>query len=349
MRILFLASKLSEPSCRFRFLQFIPYLRARGIEVVVMDLAVPAVERLQIFRQAAQYDVVLIHRVLLGLLDFWSLRLHVRRYVFDFDDAIFLRDSSHRKGMRSWQRSLRFKRMVQSSQRVIAGNRYLGEWARKYQRDVIVLPTTVDLNGYPRTEQKDNGTPTIGWIGTRSNLVYLESIAGALARIGASACKPALKIVSDAFFDCPGIEVIKKEWTLEEEPSDVASFQIGIMPLPDDPWTRGKCALKILQYMAAARPVVCSPVGANLEIVVEGQTGYFARTEDEWVSHLDRLLSCEEERARCGAAGRDRVERYYSTEAAVNNLLNALTLTSSPAELPEPDGDTEPGQSAYGK
>jgi hypothetical protein len=326
-RILFLASGLDEPSCRFRFLQYLPYLRERGLEVAVADLAVSASQRRRILSTAADYDIVLVHRVLMRLFDLCCFRYYARDYVFDFDDAIFFRDSSQKRGFHSWQRLLRFQRMTRAARGVIAGNAYLGAWAARYNRKVTVLPTTVELRDYSLTRIEDRREPILGWIGTQSNLPYLEAITGALTRVGGSALHPKLKIVCDRFPEFPGIEVIQKPWTLAEEAADVGSFQVGLMPLPDDPWTRGKCALKILQYMAAAVPVVCSPVGANLEVIQEGESGYFARTDDEWAAHLERLLSDPAERLRCGTAGRRRVEQHYSTQGSVERFLAALTGT----------------------
>jgi len=323
-RLLCLASGLDSPSCRFRVGQYLPYLRERGMHVTLADLAVPAPERRRLFAEAAGYDAVLVHRAFFRFADYLRFRRSVRRYVFDFDDAILYRDSSRRR-FHSWQRRLRFRRMIGGARRVIAGNAYLADLAAGYQRRdrITVLPTAVDLGEYP-ADNEEPAEPVIGWIGTRSNLMYLQSIAPALTRVGASFLRPRLKIVCDDFIDVPGIEVIRKRWSREDEAADVRSFQVGIMPLPDDPWTRGKCACKILQYFAASRPVVCSPVGANREVVDHGRSGYFAASEDEWVARLEALLGDAQMRRRFGQAGRETVETRYSVQANLEGFLAAL-------------------------
>ena len=133
-----------------------------------------------------------------------------------------------------------------------------------------------------------------------------------------------LKVVSDGFLDVAGVPVTNKCWSLADEVDDIASFHVGIMPLPDDPWTRGKCAVKILQYFAAGVPVVCSPVGANLEVVEHGRNGYFATTEDEWVARLDELSGDAQRRRQFGQAGRETVQRRYAIESTVDQFVKAL-------------------------
>ena len=154
--------------------------------------------------------------------------------------------------------------------------------------------------------------------------MYLDTLYGALAQVAQGTYRPSLKVVCDAFPNMPGIEIEKKVWKLADEPNDARSFQIGVMPLPDDEWTRGKCGLKLLQYMAASVPVVCSPVGANCEIVQDGVNGLHARTEAEWIDQLERLMGDAALRARLGQAGRDTVVARYATEQNAPLFKKAL-------------------------
>ena len=322
-RVLFLASGLSEVSCRFRVLQYLPHLKRLGIQADVADLHAPVAARWKILRSAAAYDTICIHRAFLSPLELIWLRRTGATYVFDFDDAIMFRDSAHQK-FESWQRRWRFRRMVTDARTVIAGNKYLAGWASRYSERVTVIPTALDLTAYPERRAACTREPVIGWIGTRINLMYLRAIVPALARLGRKRPDVKLKIVADGVLDIPGVQVTNKRWSLPDEVDDVLSFQVGIMPLPDDPWTRGKCAVKILQYFAAAVPVVCSPVGVNVEVVEHGRSGYFAATEDEWVDRLDELLESEERRRRFGDAGRQMVERRYSIAANLETLSEVL-------------------------
>lgn len=322
-RILFLVSGRNEVSCRFRVLQYVPYLQRMGIHAEVADLSASAGARWKILRSATGYDSVCIHRAFLSPLEQRCLCRVARGYIFDFDDAIMFRDSSHRR-FESWQRRRRFRRMVAGARTVIAGNSYLAQWASRFGERVTVIPTSIDLSPYPERRAEPGGEPVIGWIGTRINLMYLRAIVPALRRLARKRPDVKLKIVSDGLLDVVGIPVTNERWSLADEVADIASFHVGIMPLPDDPWTRGKCAVKILQYFAAAVPVVCSPVGTNLEVVEHGQSGYFAATEDDWVARLDELLGNAQQRKQFGQAGRDTVQRRYAIESTVDQFVKAL-------------------------
>lgn len=334
LRVLCLVYGREAASCRFRIRQFVPCLSARGIRLEIEDLAVPRPQRRRVLASASEYDLVLVHRVLPRLLGDDGFRRRVKNYVFDFDDAILFRDSGDKRGFHSWQRRLRFRRMVRGARGVIAGNDYLAAWARRDSPNVTVIPTCVELSDYPKQTALTEKSPALGWIGTRANLMYLEAIGPSLSRVGRGPRRPSLKIVSDAFLEIPGLEVIRKPWALAEEADDVMSFGVGVMPLPDDPWTRGKCALKILQYMAGGVAVVCSPVGVNRQIVRDGENGYFARTPDEWVARLEELLADKEARARFARAGRETVERGYSVEAQAGRLAALLVAAASDGARP---------------
>jgi hypothetical protein len=337
-RILFLGSGLDAASWRFRVGQYLPHLRERGFEVDSADLHRPLPQRLATLAAAARYDAVCVHRVLLPPFEAAWLRRAAPRYMFDFDDAIMLRDSAHPR-FDSWQRRRRLRRMLRGAHTVIAGNAYLAAWARRYHADVAVIPTAVDLTAYgDRTEdwglrtESESLSPqssvlspaVIGWIGTSSNLMYVRQRLPALRRLVEHQPEVTIKIVCDRPLEAPGLPLINQPWSLAGEVADLRSFQIGIMPLPDDPWTRGKCAVKILQYFAAGLPVVCSPVGANLDVVEHGRSGYFAAGDDEWIARLDELLADADLRRRLGAHGRRVVEERFSVQMILPRLLETL-------------------------
>lgn len=339
LRIMFLAAGVDSASFRFRVRQYLPYLRKYGAQADIGELAVPFASRRLLWARCADYDAVLVHRALLRSVDYWYLRHYARRYAFDVDDAVMFRDSAHRR-LRSPRRLVRFRRMASGASVVIAGNSYLREWSQPAARNAVIIPTCIELNDYPvKPAAADvaidaaaiaaeagglQGTPVIGWIGTRPNLMYLDIARAALSQVGRGVYKPCLRVVCDAFPAMEGITQENKIWSLTEEPTDVQGFQIGIMPLPDDAWTRGKCGLKLLQYMAAGLPTVCSPVGANAVIVQDGVTGFHARTPAEWAARLDLLLGDAALRARMGQAGRARVEAHYSVAACAPRFLDAL-------------------------
>jgi glycosyltransferase involved in cell wall biosynthesis len=322
-RVLFLVSRRSDVSVRFRVDQWRPHLERRGVLSDVIELGARRREHWLKLRAARDYDAVIVHRALLGLPGIAGIRLSGARYLFDFDDAIMHRDSSH-PAVVSPSRARRVEAMVRHARAVIAGNRYLADWAAPRTDTVTIVPTTVDLYSYPPQRNAMPTEPVVGWIGTRASLMYLDGIAGELSRLGQRRPQAKLKVVCDAFPTLDGIEVVRKRWALAEEADDVRSFSVGVMPLPDDPWTRGKCALKVLQCFAAARPVVCSPVGHNLEVVEHGRNGYFASSQGEWVKRLDELLGDPEKRRRMGEEGRRTVEARYSTAGNLDRFMASL-------------------------
>jgi glycosyltransferase involved in cell wall biosynthesis len=270
--------------------------------------------------------VVVVHRALLGPLEVALLRRSARRWLFDFDDAIMVRDSAAAPRFASWQRRVRFLRMTRHADHVIAGNDYLADQARDAAAGVTVIPTVVDLDHYGDGTGTSEA-PVVGWMGTRINLMYLAPLAAPLARLAARHPEMRVKVVSDGSVTLPGVPLVAKPWRPEEELADLRSFRVGIMPLPDDPWTHGKCGVKLLQYMAAGVPVVCSPVGANSEIVQDGITGYLARGDDEWVSRIEQLLTNPARCREIAAAGRRTIEERYSVAAQLDRLLATLSPT----------------------
>lgn len=321
-RILFLGSDLSAASWRFRVAQYLPHLRQLGIAADVVDLRQSLPQRLRALAAARHYDAVCVHRVLLPAFEHYWLHRAAPRYAFDFDDAVMLRDSAAAR-FDSWQRRRRFARMVRGAGAVIAGNQYLAGWASRYRRDVRVIPTAVDLTAYPPA-LPDVRAAVVGWMGTRPNLPYLRHVLPALRRLAALRPDLRLQVVCDDDFAAPQLNLTSKRWSRTEEVADLRGFSVGIMPLPDDPWTRGKCALKILQYHAAGVPVVCAPVGANRDVVEDGVSGFFAESEDEWVARLDALLGDAELRRRFATRGRDIVRQRYCLEVTLPPLVDAL-------------------------
>jgi glycosyltransferase involved in cell wall biosynthesis len=321
-RVLFLGSELDAASWRFRVAQYLPHLRAHGIEAETADLYAPLVQRLRILFAARQYDTVFVHRVLLSAFEHLCLARAARRYVFDFDDAIMFRDSaaSH---FDSWQRRLALSRLLRGAAAVIAGNAYLADWARRRGVTATIIPTVVDLRQYPPGTTV-GGAPTVGWIGTRSTLMYLRAIVPALRRLAAQRPAVRVHVVSDGRLEVPDLPLTNTPWSLADEAAHLRGFSVGLMPLPDDPWTRGKCAVKILQYFAAGLPVVCSPVGSNAELVEDGRSGYFAVGADEWVARLTELLDDAALRRRFGERGRAVVEERYSLDVTLPRLCEVL-------------------------
>jgi glycosyltransferase involved in cell wall biosynthesis len=271
-------------------------------------------------------DIVVILRKLLSPWKQKLIRRFAKKIVFEYDDSIMYR-SSRWSNQYSGTRRSRFEKMVKQCDLVIAGNQFLKGEATKYvnKGKVHVIPTVVDIEGYAAKQyhgQKDE--MIIGWLGSKRTLYYLKKLVPVLTEIGKRFPFARLKIVCNDFLDVPSMHVIKKEWTEEDEVADLQSFDIGLGPLTDDVWTRGKCGLKLVQYLAVGVPVICSPVGANKEIVTNGEVGFWAGNQREWIKKISILIENSELRKKMGEKGRERIERRYSLQAMAPQIVDML-------------------------
>lgn len=314
MRLLAFSEGRDHVCCRYRVAALAPALTARGWELQVEPLADSWRTRLAQFNAAADYDVVLLQRKLLPLWQTWWLRRRARALVYDFDDAMPFRDSFSERGAQSASRSARFGRLVRAADLVLAGNAYLERLARERRPRGAVqyLPTVVDPSRYALAGHIGHSGPLrLVWIGQRTTVPYLQAAGAALAAATARVPRLALHVISDAFPQLPGVSIAPIRWTSEGETRALVSADVGVSWLTDDPWSRGKCGLKVLQYMAAGLPVVANRVGVHSELVEHGVTGYLADTPGEWAEAIGRLDD-PQRRARFGEAGRRRVERDYN-------------------------------------
>ena len=259
----------------------------------------------------------------------WLERLVLawRPYVLDLDDAIFHNYDRHRLALVRWMWGRKIDRLMRGAVLVTAGNAYLAQRAVEAgARRVEIVPTVIDLDRYlqPKGASPNQSAPTdIVWIGTPATRAYLLPLAVPLQLLAARQ-RVRLVVIGAAAPEFPGVEVVSLPWTVATEAADIASCQIGIMPLPDSPWERGKCGYKLIQYMACGLPVVASPVGANCNIVRPGHNGMLATDSAQWLTALEALVSDGELRRRLGCAGRDDVERQYSVQALAPRLATLL-------------------------
>jgi glycosyltransferase involved in cell wall biosynthesis len=274
--------------------------------------------------------VVVLHQIKLSALEARLFASFSRRRIFDVDDAIYVR-KPRRLGEApddSPWRKRKFAATCRWVDVVAAGNDVLAGVARVSAPAVVILPTSIDTAAYRPTTATAADPPTIVWIGSPENLVYLEMIRPALARLTARYPMLKMRVICSRFPDWSEVNIERVAWSSATEAKDLAAAHIGVMPLTDDEWARGKCAFKLLQYMAAALPCVASPVGANTEAVIDGFNGFHARTAEDWERHLDALIRSPELRARFGASGRAHVESRYAMrtyQARYLELLQRLT------------------------
>jgi glycosyltransferase involved in cell wall biosynthesis len=350
------------PGQRFRFEQYLPYLRANGVACDVSfllgardeevfygsgdlvgkaRLAARALGRRRAETTRARlapYDVAFVHRGALFFGPPWIERRIARsaaKLVFDLDDALWIRAVSEGNRRLGW---LKFARKVPEIMRladvVVAGNGYIADFARRQgARRVETIPTTIDTAKYePRARAPDPARPVcIGWTGSRTTVVHFEGALPALRALRARfGDRVRFELIGDERYELPELGIRGLPWKSETEVEDLRELDVGIMPLPDDEWSRGKCALKALQYMALGIATVASPVGVNAQLVRPGENGLLAGSTQEWVEALSRLVEDADLRRRVGEAGRATVVRGFSTERWRDRYLSLLRSLARP-------------------
>jgi glycosyltransferase involved in cell wall biosynthesis len=337
------------PSQRYRIEQWGPTLVSDGIDVELWPFLqeqelellysqrrwpekVRMVSRATARRLAAvtrleRFDVVLIHRAACLAGPALVERLIARRkpVVFDFDDAIYLLDTTAQNRIFGW---LKFPGKTASlcriSRHVVTANDHLAKYARRFNRNVAVVPSSIDTERYrPRHTLRATRQVVLGWTGSATSQVHLEAFAPVLRRI-VERHRVTVHIVSAYRPNLGGLPIVWKRWSADREVQDLAEFDIGIIPLPDDEWTRGKSAFKALQCMGMGLPVVCSAVGPSLELIRNGENGFLAATANEWEDILATLIADASLRERLGRAGRRTIEEQFSMTRSAYALADVL-------------------------
>jgi len=340
------------PSTRYRIEQYRPALAAQGIELVSLPLfgrtwfailevrpaplrallkapysLVRLLVRVLQARRAAlgDADVVLVEQQLFPYLPaaleelLWPAR---KPTILEFDDAIWLTPGHGDK----------LKRLCARASLVIAGNDFLAAFARASARRVQAIPTTVDTTRYRTGPRTPDGTLRVGWIGLRYNLPYLAALAGPLRGLSSRGIPCELRVISSGLPGpaerWEGVHLVQRPWSEATEADEIAACDVGVMPLPDTPWAAGKCGLKLLQFMAAGRPVVASPVGVNLQIIRPGENGLLAADAVQWEAALQRLHAEPGLAVRLAGAGRSTVEQRYSLTRGAALVAETYRLAS---------------------
>ena len=333
MKLLALIEAADHVCYRYRIQPYAAALARHGWELETLPLEKRTWRRNAQLRRAAAADVVVLQRKLLPLWQLRLLRKSARALIYDFDDALFHRDSYHPKGTQSRQRLAHFWATIYAADAVMAGNFFLRDQAAAFvpPERVHYFPTCVEPDRYAiAAHARQAGDIRLVWIGQRSTLPSLQLLQPQLAAAAERLPGLQLRVISDVFPQLPGIEVVPRTWSKASEAGELADADIGIRWLPDDPWSRGKCGLKVLQFMAAGLPEVANPVGANCQMVVDGETGFLARTPAEWAEAISTLATDPRLRARFGAAGRRRVEEQYSVRGWSDEFLGLLERLARP-------------------
>lgn len=325
-RVMVLANNLSQASFRLRIAALLPRLRQRGYDLHV-HLRPTKISRVLAWRRllmsAGQWDAVIVQRKLLDGVSARMLRKSARRIFYDVDDAVMFHNRP--VGLVSRVRTRRrFLATARAADHVVAGNQYLADIFRVQGCTASVIPTVVDCSRYPVKVHEPTQSPRLVWIGSRSTLCYVEQFRGALESAADRVAGLRLLTIADETIASERLLIEHESWSRETEAAALSRGDIGIAPMPADPWTLGKCGFKILQYMATGLPVIASPVGANGDIVKDGVTGLLPSRAEDWPGAIARLATDVELRRSMGAAGRAATETDYSLDRAADQWAQIL-------------------------
>ncbi len=278
-------------------------------------------------QRANKFDLIYIYRDAFFFGTFFEKRLAKKKakIIYDFDDAIWLMDKNPNQGIFNLLKNPnKTSKIVSLADIVIVGNEYLATYAKQFNQNIKIIPSTIDFSKYiPTPKSKDK--ICIGWTGSFSTIKHFEIAIPALTVIKEKySDKVYFKVIGDPSYSNQVLDVKGIKWASETEVEDLSELDIGIMPLPDNEWTRGKCAMKGLQYMALEIPTIMSPVGINSEIIKDGENGFLASSTNEWVNKLVLLIENESARKKLGKAGRKTVEKDYSVEANKDKWLKVF-------------------------
>ena len=340
-----------SPSQRYRFEQYLNYFKSEGFDWELSEIITEKDDkifyhpgnyfkkawilfksifiRLKDLRRAKNFDVIFIQReaLLLGSSYFEKQFFKKNKVVFDFDDSIWLLDTSpENKKFEFLKNPDKTKINIKHAHCVIAGNSFLANYAKQFNQNTVVIPTTIDSDFHiPKPELRNKEKIVIGWSGSISTIKHFEMAIPALKEIqNKYPNKIEIHVIGQGSYTHPEINMISKNWSAKTEVDDLNSFDIGIMPLPDDEWVKGKCGLKGLSYMACGVATIMSRVGVNSEIIEHGKNGFLATNQQEWVNYLSKLIENSDLRHEMGQAGRETVVKNYSVNANKVKYLEVL-------------------------
>lgn len=337
------------PGQRFRFEQYISYLHKKGYDTSISNLLTEQddelfykkgnyiakfiilinsfIKRFADFFSMFKYDIVFIYReaIMVGTSFFERLySITPAKIIYDFDDSIWLNDTSDGNSNLSWMKNpSKTKRICKLADKVIVGNDYLAQYALQYNNNVEVIPTTIDLNYHNRKNVDYNKKSIcIGWTGTSTTLKHFQKIEPILEQLKEDfGDRISFKLICDTDYKNDNLNLRSTKWNVRTEIKDLSDIDIGIMPLPNDEWSKGKCGFKGLQYMALGIPTIMSPVGVNNEIITDGKNGYLAKDNIDWHTKISCLITSAELRSRLGQNGHKTVKERYSVEAFKEQYL----------------------------
>ncbi len=345
----------TAPGQRFRFEQYLSLLTDKGHSIMVLPFLSSKVNQILYTKGNYTRKVVgvlvgfftrLIHlpRILNGdyifvfreaaplgppIFEWVITKLFRKRLIYDFDDAIWLPNTTSENRAASWLKCHgKVKSICQWSYKVSCGNAYLAEFARRFNTSTMVNPTTIDTEflhnpkRFPFLQKKNDKAFVIGWTGTHSTLPYLQPLLPIIESLWKKYPMIALLVIADKnpAWAYPFLRFVN--WSKDTEITELMKIDVGIMPLPDEPWAYGKCGFKALQYLSLEKPALVSPIGVNTKIVQHGETGYHCQSPEEWSQYIEYLIDNPHNLAIMGKKGRQYVQDHYSVDSNTSNFLS---------------------------
>ncbi len=279
--------------------------------------------------KAPKYDVIIIYREahFIGSTIFERLLSKSKaKLIYDFDDAIWLNDTSEANSNLKWlKKPSKIENIIALANEVVVGNAYLAEFAKKVNPKTVIIPTTIDAEYYKNGKVHNHKSICIGWTGSSTTIKHFKEALPFLKAIKEKyKDKVSFLVIADAYEPMQELEVDFTPWSKQSEIDDLNRIDIGIMPLPNDEWSKGKCGFKGIQYMAMEKPCILSPVGVNTEIIINGENGFLADSNKEWIGKLSQLIESPELRNKLGKAGRKTIQETYSVQAQKDRFLKTL-------------------------
>jgi glycosyltransferase involved in cell wall biosynthesis len=346
-----------SPGQRYRYEQYIPFLEKNGYQFDISNLLNEKDDknfyskgnyfkklliylktwriRIRDWKRMNRYDIIFIYRDALVTGSTFFEKKFSRskaKLIYDFDDAIWLQNVSEgNKNLAFLKNPAKTGKIIGLCDLIFAGNRFLADYASKYNKNVVIIPSTIDTGAYVRNNTKANAKKIcIGWTGSPTTIRHFITAIPILKKVKERFGERIMfKIIGDKNYFCAELDIQGEPWVAETEVDDLSKLDIGIMPLPDDEWEKGKCGMKGLQYMGLGIPTIMSPVGANLDIIQDGINGFLPHTKDEWVEKLSKLVEDKVLREAIGNAGRQTVIEKYSTEAWKQKYLDNFNLLTA--------------------
>lgn len=339
----------TTPGQRFRIEQWEPYLAKNDITIdyytfaneklmkimpqqgrffsKISELSKAFARRISHLSFLSKYDVIFIYRAatMIGpaLLERF-IKLSARPIILDFDDAIFMPHTAEANRLFSWMKFAgKTSSICRLSTSVTVGNDWLAEYALQFNKNTFVVPTSIDTDAYQPIEKEKHSKLIVGWTGSSTSQYHLEMFEPTLAKL-LEKHDVEIRVISNREPSFKTIPYVWRDWSPETEIHEIGQLDIGIMPNPLDDWSKGKCALKALQYMSMGVPTICSDIGANREVIQNGENGFLAKTEEDWLDQLEKLILNKNLRQEMGQAARNTVVEKYSMTKCAELFKNVI-------------------------